>query len=143
MFLGRYLHSLDYKSRTSVPKKFREQLKSGAILTSGLDGCLFLYSKTDWEDLSDRIRELPITAADARDFSRYLFSGAIEVRFDSLGRITIPDYLVDYAKLEKDIVILGVLNRIEIWSKKSFSLLNRKLKTRTEEIAEKLSGSGI
>ncbi len=143
MFLGRYFHSLDYKSRTSVPKKFRDQLKSGAILTTGLDGCLFLYSKLDWQELSSRIKELPLTAVDARDFSRYLFSAATEVTFDSLGRITIPDYLVDYAKLEKEIVILGVLNRVEIWSKKKFTLLNKKLNEKGEEIAEKFSEEGI
>ena len=143
MFLGRYFHSLDYKSRTSVPKKFRDQLKTGAILTTGLDGCLFLYSKLDWQELSSRIKELPLTAVDARDLSRYLFSAATEVTFDSLGRITIPDYLVEYAKLEKEIVILGVLNRVEIWSKKKFTLLDKKLNEKGEEIAEKFSEEGI
>ena len=143
MFLGRYFHSLDYKSRTSVPKKFRDQLKNGAILTTGLDGCLFLYSKLDWQELSSRIEELPLTAVDARDLSRYLFSAATEVTFDSLGRITIPDYLVDYAKLEKEVVILGVLNRVEIWSKKKFTLLDKKLNEKGEEIAEKFSEEGI
>ena len=143
MFLGRYFHRLDYKSRTSVPKKFRDQLKTGAILTTGLDGCLFLYSKLDWQELSSRIKELPLTAVDARDLSRYLFSAATEVTFDSLGRITIPDYLVEYAKLEKEIVILGVLNRVEIWSKKKFTLLDKKLNEKGEEIAEKFSEEGI
>ena len=143
MFLGRYTHSLDNKSRTSIPKKFREQLRDGAILTTGLDGCLFLYSKKDWEDLSKAVKELPLTAADARDFSRYLFSGAVEVTFDQLGRTVIPDYLVAHANLGKELIILGVLNRIEIWAKKKFLTLNRKLNQKGEEIAEKLSGSGV
>jgi MraZ protein len=143
LFLGRYKHSLDYKSRTSIPKKFREQLHTSAILTSGLDGCLFLYSKKDWEQLSSRFRELPLTANDARDFSRYLFSGAVEVSFDALGRIVIPDYLVKHAKLERELVILGVLNRVEIWSKKNFLKLNKKLNLAAEDIAEKLTERGI
>ena len=84
-----------------------------------------------------------MTAVDARDLSRYLFSAATEVTFDSLGRITIPDYLVDYAKLEKEVVILGVLNRVEIWSKKKFTLLDKKLNEKGEEIAEKFSEEGI
>lgn len=143
MFLGRYTHRLDNKSRTSIPKKFRQQLSSGGVLTSGLDGCLFLYSKNDWEQLSNRVSGLPLTASDARDFARYLFSNATEISFDQLGRIVIPEYLANYALLEKDLVIVGVLNRIEIWSKKRFSTLNRKLQQKGEEIAEKLSGSGI
>ncbi len=143
MFLGRYTHNLDKKSRTSIPKKFRDQLQTGAILTTGLDGCLFLYSKKDWVELSDKVKELPLTASDARDFSRYLFSSAIEVTFDRLGRMLIPDYLVAHANLKKELVILGVLNRVEIWSKEKFAVLNAKLNKRAEEIAEKLSGSGI
>lgn len=89
------------------------------------------------------MNELPLTGADARAFSRYIFSGAVETTFDGLGRIHIPDYLVEYAKLEKEVVILGVLSRVEIWAKKRFLLLNQKLNKRSEEIAEKLSDSGI
>lgn len=143
MFVGRYVHRLDYKSRTSIPKKFRDQLNKEAILTRGLDGCLFLYSIFEWEILSNRLSSLPLTGKDARDFSRYIFGEAIHVSFDNLGRITIPDYLRNYAALEKEVVILGVLNRIEIWEKHKFDLINTKLNKRSEEIAEKLSGSGI
>lgn len=143
MFVGRYLHRLDYKSRTSIPKKFREQLNNKATLTRGLDGCLFLYPQPEWEKLSHRLSNLPLTGSDARAFSRYIFSEAIEATFDRLGRITIPAYLLTYAALEKEIVILGVLNRIEIWSKKKFDKLNTELTKRSEEIAEKISGSGI
>lgn len=143
MFVGQYNHHLDYKSRTSIPKKFRDQLNNKAILTRGLDGCLFLYPISEWDKLSNQLNSLPLTGADARAFSRYLFSGAVEISFDTLGRIHIPDYLVKFAQLEKEVVVLGVLNRIEIWSTKKYQLLSKALNKRSEEIAEKLSGSGI
>lgn len=143
MFVGSYLHRLDYKSRTSIPKKFREKLDKKAILTRGLDGCLFLYPEKEWEDLGQRLEQLPLTGSDARAFSRYIFGGASEVSFDSLGRITIPDYLREYARIKKDVVILGVLNRVEIWSKDNYQKLSKEITSRSEEIAEKLVGSGI
>lgn len=143
MFLGQYQHSLDYKGRTSVPKKFREDLKPSAILTVGLEGCLFLYPKDEWEKLSTRLSELPLTASDARNFSRYLFSSAVEVSFDKLGRITIPDYLKNHASLKKRLIIAGVLNRVEIWDQVKWEVFNKNLNSQSEEIAEKLSGSGI
>jgi MraZ protein len=143
LFLGQYQHNLDYKGRTSIPKKFRAQVQKGAILTRGLDRCLFLYPKEEWEKLSFRIANLPLTGSDAREFSRYLFSGAVEVSFDSLGRITIPDYLKAHAELRKELVIIGVLNRIEIWSKRRWNLFNKKLSSESEKTAEKLAESGI
>lgn len=143
MFLGEYKHNLDYKGRTSVPKKFREALRDGAILTKGLDGCLFLYPKVEWERLTARLRELSVTQADTRAFERYLFGGAAEVEFDSLGRIKIPEYLLTYAALKKEVVLVGILERIEIWSPERWSRLARKQETRGEEIAEKLSEKGV
>lgn len=143
MFLGQYQHTLDYKNRTSIPKKFRIALNEGAVLTLGLDNCLFLYSKTEWQKLSERMKDLPLTGSDARAFSRYLFGGANETTFDSLGRIKIPDYLKTHAGLEKKIIILGVVNRIEIWSERNWHIFNKKITKTSSEIAEKLSGSGI
>jgi len=143
LFVGQYSHSLDYKSRISIPKKFRDELKNRAILTRGLDNCLFLYPMSEWEILSERLRQLPLTGRDARAFSRYLFSGAVEVKFDRLGRITVPDYLVKHAHFKKSVVIIGVLNRVEIWSKEFWDSFNKRVSKKSEEIAEKLSGSGI
>lgn len=143
MFLGQYQHTLDYKGRTSIPKKFRNEIKNKAFLTKGLDGCLFLYSQQDWEVLAARMEQLPLTGNDARSFSRYIFSGAVEVNFDRLGRISVPEYLRLHASLQKEIVIAGVLNRIEIWSKPNWEKFSSKLSTKSEEIAEKLSESGI
>jgi MraZ protein len=143
LFLGQHQHTLDYKSRTSIPKKFREQLKEGAVLTLGLDGCLFLYPKSEWEILANRLKELPLTGADARALSRYLFSSAVEVAFDNLGRITIPDYLREHSKIQKKVIIIGVLNRVEIWADENWRLFNKKIAKSSAAIAEKLSGSGI
>src|SRR3990167_1461900 len=143
MFLGEYKHNIDYKGRLSVPKKFRGQLAKGSVLTKGLDRCLFLYTLEGWGLLSSRIKNLPVTARDARAFSRYLFSGATEIEFDQLGRIFIPDYLREYASLKKEVVVVGVLERVEIWDKARWVKMRRDVEMKGEEIAEKLTGSGI
>lgn len=141
--MGRYLHSLDHKGRIAIPKKFRDKLASACVLTKGLDGCLFLYPQTEWASLSSRVQSLPLTGSDARAFSRYLFSSATEVSFDKLGRIMIPEHLLNFALLEKGVLVIGVGSRIEIWSEKKWRLYNRKIEGKSEEIAEKLSDSGI
>ena len=143
MFLGEYRHNLDYKGRIAVPKKFRNGLAGGAVLTKGLDGCLFLYPKPEWERLTSRLRELPITQADTRAFERYLFGGATEVAFDNLGRIKIPEYLLTYASLDKEAVVTGILERIEIWAQERWNKLAKKLESKGEEVAEKLGGRGV
>lgn len=141
--LGEYIHNLDQKGRLAVPKKFREALGTSAILTKGLDGCLFLYPNSEWERLSQRLRALPFTLAETRAFERYLFGGAVEVDFDSLGRIKIPAYLRSYANLSKEAVIIGVLERVEVWEKRRWDEFAEKLHKRSEEIAEKLSEKGV
>lgn len=118
-------------------------MNNKAILTRGLDGCLFLYPVDEWERLSQRLASLPLTGADVRAFSRYLFSEAMETNFDRLGRIKIPAYLSEYAKLNKEVIILGVLHRVEIWSRERFEKLSQDLTSRSEEIAEKISGTGV
>ena len=143
MFLGEFQHNLDYKGRVSVPKKFRRQLTKGSILTKGLDRCLFLYTKNSWEKLANRIKELPVTGKDARAFGRYLFTGATEIDFDQLGRIAIPEYLRTYAGLKKETTIVGVLERIEIWDKKRWERMRKTIEATGEEIAEKLTETGI
>ena len=143
MFLGEYRHNLDYKGRISVPKKFRRELAKGAILTKGLDGCLFLYPKESWEQLTLGLRELSVTQADTRAFERYLFGGAVEVEFDQLGRIKIPEYLLAYASLRKEAILVGILERVEVWNLELWNKLTKKLGERGEEIAEKLSERGV
>jgi len=143
MFLGEYRHNIDYKGRLSVPKKFRGNLANGAILTKGLDGCLFLYSKESWSDLTARLQQLSVTQADTRAFERYLFGGAAEAQFDQLGRIKIPEYLLVYAGITKEVILVGILGRIEIWSPDRWDKLAKNLEKRGEEIAEKLSEKGV
>jgi len=104
MFIGEYTYSIDEKKRLAVPPKFRAKLKRGAVITRGLDSCLFLYSREEWEKLAEKLSQMPLSRADARGFARIMLSGAMEVDFDNLGRILVPDYLKDYAKLKKKAV---------------------------------------
>ncbi|MDP2671579.1 MAG: division/cell wall cluster transcriptional repressor MraZ [bacterium] len=143
MFVGEYEHSIDYKGRVSVPKKFREALGREPVLTRGLDGCLFLYSRNSWEELAKKMVALPLTQADARAFSRYLFAGAVEVDFDKLGRISLPEYLRKYAALKKEAIVIGVLERIEVWDKNKWKKMEAKLRAGGEALAERLRDSGI
>ena len=127
MFIGRHNHHLEEKGRLSVPKKFRAQLENGAILSQGLDGCLFLYPKSAWMELIDKLNQMPLTRADSRNFLRSLSYGAVEVEIDSLGRILIPDYLKNFAQIKSDCVIAGAIERIEIWDTDAFDKFNSKI----------------
>lgn len=117
MFMGEYNHTIDAKGRLIVPVKFREQLGSEFVVTKGLDGCLFVYSNEEWKHIEDKFREIPLTTKDARKFSRFFFAGAAVCEVDKQGRILLPANLREYAAIEKDVVSVGVLNRVEIWSK--------------------------
>ncbi len=143
MFIGQFEHHLEKKGRLSIPKKFRSQLETGAVLSQGLDGCLFLYPKHAWDKLIEKISQLPLTKIDARGFTRALSYGASEVEIDRLGRILIPDYLRQFADISVDCVVAGAVDRIEIWSKSKFSQIVSQINSRREEIAEKLSDVGI
>ena len=127
MFIGRYNHHLEEKGRLSVPKKFRSQLENGAILSQGLDGGLFLYPKSAWLELVDKLNQMPLTRADSRNFLRSLSYGAVEVEIDSLGRILIPEYLKNFAQIKSDCVVAGAIERIEIWDSDSFEKFNTKI----------------
>ncbi len=138
MFIGQYHHRLEEKGRLSIPKKFRSQLAAGAILSQGLDGCLFLYPVAYWEQLINKLSQLPLTRAAARSFTRVLSYGACEVDVDRLGRILIPDYLRQFANLVDDCVVAGAIERIEIWSASKFAAYSAKVNEHAEDIAEKL-----
>ena len=116
MLMGEYLHSLDDKGRLIIPSKLRNCLGNEIIVTRGLDGCLFGYSKEMWDEMVKKLETLSFTKRDARNFNRFFTSGAITLEFDKQGRINIPSYLLDYATLSNDVIIVGVINRIEIWS---------------------------
>lgn len=117
MFMGEYQHSLDEKGRLIMPVKFRDALGETFVVTRGLDNCLFVYSKEEWRILEEKLKTLPMTSKEARAFVRFFFSGASECELDKSGRISLPQNLREHANLEKEVVVAGVTNRIEIWSK--------------------------
>lgn len=142
MFIGEYYHALDSKNRITIPSKFRDELGENFILTKGLDGCLYAYTKNAWDLFQEKLMKLPITSKDARAFSRFFFSGANELDIDKQGRALIPQSLLEYAHIEKDIVSIGVSNRIEIWSREKWDEYNN-LNIDFDSIAEKMNELGI
>ncbi len=142
MFIGEYSYSIDEKKRLGVPPKFRKLLEEGGVITRGLDNCLFLYSNEEWAKLAKKLSELPLSRADARGFSRIMLSGAMEVNFDNLGRILIPDYLKDYAQLKKKVIVAGLYNRIEIWDEDTWIGYKEKTEKEAGNIAERLNEMG-
>lgn len=136
--MGEYQHTLDDKGRMIIPVKFREGLGSSFVVTRGLDKCLFVYPRSEWESLEAKLKKLPMTRADARSFVRFFFSGATECELDKQGRVLIPVSLRDYATLERDCVVLGVSNRVEIWSDSIWKQYASDAAESFEEISEKL-----
>lgn len=143
MFLGEYKHSLDPKGRMAMPAKFRLKLEGGAVLTRGLDKCLFVFPEKEWDILAQKIVSLPISQSGSRAFSRLMLSGASDVEFDAQGRILIPESLRKYAGLSKGVVVMGLYNRIEIWDEKIWEEYKKKTERESTEIAEKMSDLGI
>ena len=126
-----------------MPAKFREHLKGGAIITRGLDHCLFVFGKNEWEVLAKKLISLPLAQANSRAFVRLMLAGATDVELDAQGRVLIPDYLREYAGLKKEATIAGLYNRMEIWDKEEWVKYKQKTESASEEIAEKLSELGI
>ena len=143
MFIGEHQHSIDKKGRIIIPSKFRDNLGKSFILTKGLDGCLFVYPQEEWRILEEKLKSLPLTRKDARAFVRFFFSGATECELDKQGRILIPTNLRLHSKLENEAVIIGVSDRVEIWSKKEWNLYNQDEDLGYENIAEKMAELGI
>ena len=141
MFMGEYAHNIDAKGRLIVPAKFREQLGDEFVVTKGLDGCLFGYPMEEWEKITERIHETPMTSKDARKFMRFFFAGACNVEFDKQGRILLPQNLRDHAGLDKDVILAGVSTRIEIWSKAAWE--SAESFDDMDEIAEHMAELGI
>ncbi len=143
MFLGEYSHNVDNKNRLAVPAKFRAELSKGAVITRGLDKCLFLFTKADWQVLVKKIAELPISQAKARSFSRMMLMGAMEVSLDRLGRVLLPEYLKQFAGIKKKVVVGGVYNRIEIWDEDKWSAYKQRSESNVEKTAEEMMELGI
>lgn len=143
MFIGEYQHTLDSKGRIIIPSKLREELGEIFVMTKGLDNCLFVYSKSEWAILEEKLKTLPLTNKDARAFIRFFFAGASECGLDKQGRALIPTNLRQHSKLDKDVVIIGVATRIEIWSKAEWDNYNSDEKLSYDNIAEKMAELGI
>ena len=141
MFMGEYNHTVDAKGRLIVPSKFREQLGDEFVVTKGLDGCLFVYENTEWKILEEKLKNLPLTNANARKITRFFLAGATLCEVDKQGRILLPSVLREFAGIEKEAVMVGVGNRIEIWSKESWISAN--VYDDMDEIAESMEGLGI
>lgn len=143
LFYGEYQHSVDQKGRVIIPAKFREELGEKFILTKGLDNCLFVYSEEEWINLEAKLKSLPFTNKDVRAFTRFFFAGATECELDKQGRILIPQNLRDHAKLDKDIYIIGVSTRVEIWDKVRWEEYCSEDNLSPDEIAEQMAILGI
>ena len=143
MFIGEYLYIIDHKKRLAIPSKFRKSLGKKAIVTKGIDVCLIVYPTTEWAKVAKKLEALPTSKVDARGFVRIMLSGAVDVSLDKLGRILIPDYLKKYAALEKEVVVIGLSNKIEIWDEKKWKGYRQKTEKEIGNIAEKLQELGI
>ncbi|USS85530.1 division/cell wall cluster transcriptional repressor MraZ [Fructilactobacillus myrtifloralis] len=138
MLLGEYRHNIDTKGRLIIPAKFREQLGPQFMVTRGLDGCLFGYPPSEWEQVQEEIDHLPFNKRDARTFARLFFSAATECELDKQGRINLPEPLIKYAKLQKQCVLTGVSKRFEIWDAEKWDRYNEQAQDDFNEIAENL-----
>ena len=143
MLIGEYKHTIDEKKRLAIPAKLRKELGSGAVLTRGLDNCLALYPLREWENLAEKLSKLPAGQIEARGLARVILSGAVEVEFDSLGRILVPDYLKQYANIEKNVVIAGVFKHLEIWDEARWNEYKQKTEREVGDLAAKLSEIGF
>ena len=143
LLIGEYEHSIDTKGRLIMPSKLKEDIGDKFVVTKGLDGCLFVYSQTEWKTFEDKLRTFPLTNKDARALVRFFLAGAMECEIDKQGRFLIPSNLREFAGLEKEVVVIGVLNKIEIWSKDKWLKYSEEENNSADEIAEKMSNLGI
>lgn len=143
MFIGEYEHSLDAKGRIIIPSKFREKLGDEFVMTKGLDSCLFVYPKSEWSILEEKLKALPLTNKDARAFIRFFFAGASQCSLDKQGRVTIPANLRKYSRLDKEAVVIGVSTRMEVWDKEEWENYNKDENLSYESISEKMLELGI
>jgi MraZ protein len=141
MFMSEYNHTLDPKGRLIIPSKFREALGEEFVITQGLDGCLFIYSSTDWNNFTKQLTALPLINKGARKFARFFLAGAAEVELDKQGRILVPANLREFAALEKDVVLVGVGSRVEIWSKERWE--SAEADSDMDEIIQSMEALGL
>lgn len=143
MFIGEYQHTLDEKGRLAVPVKFRKSLSKGAVVTKGLDNCLFVYTQAEWQKLANKLAALPISKANTRAFARLMLAGAMDVSLDSQGRVILPEYLREYAKMVRKVVVTGLFNHLEIWDEKEWANYKAHTEKDSANIAEALEGLDV
>ncbi|AUB54306.1 MULTISPECIES: division/cell wall cluster transcriptional repressor MraZ [Enterococcus] len=143
MLMGEFRHNIDAKGRLIVPSKLREELGEQFVLTRGLDGCLFGYPMSEWNELESKLNDMPLAKKDARTFVRFFYSAATECELDKQGRINIPNTLRNYATITKECVIVGVSNRIEIWDEAKWQEFSEAAEENFDEIAENMIDFGL
>lgn len=143
MFIGEYQHNIDPKKRMALPSKFRKDLGKKVVVTRGLDKCLFVYTIKAWQEIAAKLGTFPIGEATTRSFVRLMLSGAVDCELDTQGRILLPEYLKEYAGLDKNVTIAGVFNRLEIWDEKAWNEYRTKAEQNSDEVAENLGKLGI
>ncbi len=143
MFIGEYNHTLDFKRRLAIPSKFRGLFRGKAIVTKGLDGCLFIYPEKVWEGIAEKLSNIPLGEKRMRQFVRIMLSGAIESEVDKQGRILIPNFLSQFANLKKDVVLVGLYDRLEAWDKDVWDKSRQSAEKEQEQVAEELGKMGI
>lgn len=143
MFIGEHSHNIDEKGRLQMPARFRVAFDGGAVITRGLDGCLFVYTKPEWLKLVERLTNLPLSQSDARKFSRFMLAGAIDVELDKQGRVNVPAYLRQFAGLTSNVVVAGLYDRLEIWNTDNWKKQQADLEANSNDIAEKLMDYNI
>ena len=143
MFMSQYNHTIDAKGRVIIPAKFREKLGDNFVITKGLDGCLYGYAREEWSAFEEKLGTLPITNKNSRQFTRFFLAGAAECELDKQGRILIPSVLREFAALDKDVVLVGVASKIEIWSKERWDESNGEYETNMDDIAMNLESLGF
>ena len=143
MFMGEYHHSIDDKGRLIIPAKFRSELGDKFIITRGIESCLFAYPEKRWEEIVHKLESLPFTKKDARNFTRFFLSGATVAEFDKQGRVNITSPLINYAGIEKECIIIGTGDRLEIWSEDAWNNFFNSASINMSDIAENLFNESV
>jgi len=143
MFIGEYQYSLDLKRRLAIPSKFRSIFKGKAVITKGLDGCLFVYPVQVWKKMAEKLGTFPLGEKKTRQFVRFILAGAQEAEIDKQGRVLVPQYLGKFAKLKKQVVVVGLYDRLEVWDKTTWEKSIQKAEKEKDKTAEELGKSGI
>lgn len=142
MLIGEYIHTLDEKKRVSLPVKFRKEMGKKIIVTAGLDKCLWVFTLAQWNKISERLSDFSMLQADNRSFNRYMFGSATEVEVDAIGRILLPDFLIERSDLKSRVAVVGVQDRVEIWNEGAWKEYKCVVEKRADQLAEKLGQAG-